>query len=59
MGVQNYILKTDSKVIAGQIDKECIARDATVERYLALIRRMKKYFRGFFVEHIEDQEHRS
>jgi ribonuclease HI len=53
MGVQCCILKTDSKVIAEQIEKECIARDATLERYLALIRRMENYFRGFSVEHIE------
>jgi hypothetical protein len=40
-------------VIAGQIEKEYIARDAMLERYLALIRRMENYFRGFSVEHIE------
>jgi ribonuclease HI len=53
MGVQNCILKIDSKVIAGQIEKECIARDDTLERYLALIRRMENYFRRFSVEYIE------
>jgi ribonuclease HI len=53
MGVQNYNLKIDSKVIAGQIEKECIARDATLERYLAFVRRMENYFRGFSMEHIE------
>jgi ribonuclease HI len=53
MGVQNYILKTYSKVVAEQIEKECIARDATLERYLALIQRMENYFRRFSVEHIE------
>jgi ribonuclease HI len=37
MGVQSCTLKTDSKVIAGQNEKECIARDATLERYLALV----------------------
>jgi ribonuclease HI len=37
MGVHNCILKTDSKVIARQIEKECIARDSMVERYLALV----------------------
>jgi ribonuclease HI len=49
MGVQSCILKTDSRVIAEQIEKECIARDAMLERYLALIRRMGNYFRGFSV----------
>jgi ribonuclease HI len=53
MGVQNCILKTDSKVIVGQIEKECMARDATLERYLATIRRMENYFKGFIVKYIE------
>jgi ribonuclease HI len=53
IGVQNCILKIDSKVIAGQIEKKCIARDATLERYLALIWRMENYFKGFSVKHIE------
>jgi hypothetical protein len=37
MGVQCCILKTDSKVIASQIEKEYIARDKTLERYLAAV----------------------
>jgi ribonuclease HI len=53
MGVQNCILKIDSKVIARQIEKECITRDTMLERYLALVRRMENYFRGFSIEHIE------
>jgi ribonuclease HI len=53
MGVHNCILKTDSKVIAGQIEKECMARDATLERYLATVRRMENYFNGFTIEYIE------
>jgi hypothetical protein len=40
-------------VVAGQIDKECIAKEPTLERYLALIRRMENYFNGFTVEYIE------
>jgi ribonuclease HI len=37
MGVQYCTLKTDSKVVASQIKKECMARDATLERYLAVV----------------------
>jgi hypothetical protein len=33
--------------------KECIARETTLERYLALVRRMKSHFKGFTVEYIE------
>jgi hypothetical protein len=50
MGVKCYMLKTDSKVIAGQMKKECMGRDETLERYLAAIRRMEKRFKGFTVE---------
>jgi ribonuclease HI len=53
MGVQNCILKTDSNMIPWQIEKECIARVATLERYLALVRRIENYFSGFFVEYIK------
>jgi ribonuclease HI len=53
MRVQRCIIKTDSKVIAGQIEKECITRDATLEKYLALVRRMKNYINGFTVENIK------
>jgi ribonuclease HI len=53
MGVQNCIIRTNSKVIAAQIEKECIARDTTLEKYLALIKRTKNDFKGFSVEHIK------
>jgi hypothetical protein len=53
MGVQYCTLKTYSKVVASQIEKECMARDATLERYLAVIRRIENYFKGFAVEYIE------
>jgi acetolactate synthase regulatory subunit len=53
MGVQCCTLKIDSKVIASQIKKECMARDETLERYLAVVRRMENFFKGFTVKHIE------
>jgi ribonuclease HI len=53
IGVQRCTLRTDSKVVAGQIEKECITRDATLKKYLALVRRMENYFKGFTVEHID------
>jgi hypothetical protein len=30
-----------------------MASDETLERYLAIVRRMEKFFKGFTVEHIE------
>jgi acetolactate synthase regulatory subunit len=32
---------------------ECTKRDETLERYLAVVRRMKIFFKGFTVEDIE------
>jgi ribonuclease HI len=43
--VQRCILRTDSKVVAGQIEKECISREPTLEKYLALVRRMEFFSR--------------
>jgi hypothetical protein len=49
-------LCTNSKVVASQIEKERIAREPTTESYLALVRRMESYFKGFTVEHIKRSE---
>jgi ribonuclease HI len=51
--VQRSTICTDSKVVAGQIEKECIARESTLERYLTLVRSMESHFKGFTMEYIE------
>jgi ribonuclease HI len=53
MGIHNCIIKMDSKVIVGHIEKECITRGITQENFQALVRRMENYFRGFSVKHID------
>jgi ribonuclease HI len=53
IGVQRCTLHTDSKVVTGQIEKECIAREPTLEKYLTLVRRMENCFKGLTVEYIE------
>jgi hypothetical protein len=35
--VQTCVLRTILKVVLGQIEKECISREATLEKYLALV----------------------
>jgi hypothetical protein len=50
---QYSTLKIGTKVIASQIEKECMARDGTIERYLDTARRMENHFKGFTVEHIK------
>jgi ribonuclease HI len=53
ISIQTCVLCTDSKVVSCQIDKECIAREPTLEKYLALMHIMENYFKGFTVEYIE------
>jgi ribonuclease HI len=53
IGVQRCILHTDSIVVSGQIKKECIAREPTLEKYLGMVSRMDNYFKGFTIEYIE------
>jgi ribonuclease HI len=43
IGVQRCILRTDSKVAVGQIEKECIAKEPTLKKYLSLVRRMEHF----------------
>jgi hypothetical protein len=32
-----------------QPEKECIAREPNLKKYIALVRRMENYFRGFTI----------
>jgi ribonuclease HI len=49
IGVQTCVLRTDSNVVSGQLEKECIAREPTLKEYLFLVRRMENHFKGFTV----------
>jgi ribonuclease HI len=51
--VQRCILRVDSKVVVGQIEKECIAREPTLKKYLLLARRMNNCFKSFTIEYID------
>jgi ribonuclease HI len=52
MGIRRAILKTDSQVIAGHVDKSSKARDPKLERYLDTVRRLEASFEGFCVKNI-------
>jgi ribonuclease HI len=52
MGVRRAVLKTDSQVISGHIDKSCKARDLRLEKYLGTVRRLEASFEGFSVKNI-------
>jgi hypothetical protein len=53
IGVQTCVLRIDFKVVSGHIEKECIAIEPTLEKYLALVQKLENYFKGFTVEYIE------
>jgi hypothetical protein len=46
MRIRRAILKTDSQVISGQIDKSSKARDPKLEKYLDTVRRLEASFEG-------------
>ena len=52
MGIRRAILKTDSQVISGHIDKSYKARDPKLEKYLDTVRRIEASFEGFSVKNI-------
>jgi ribonuclease HI len=52
MGIRRAILKSDSQVISGHVDKSRKARDLKLEKYLDTVRRMEASFEGFSVKNI-------
>jgi hypothetical protein len=50
MGIRRALLKSDSQVITGQVDKSSKARDLKLEKYLDTVQRMEASFEGFFSE---------
>jgi ribonuclease HI len=52
MGIRRAILKIDSQVISGHVDKSSRARDLKLEKYLDAVRRLDASFEGFSVNNI-------
>jgi ribonuclease HI len=52
MGIRRAILKTDSQVISGHVDKSSTARVPKLEKYLDTVRRLEASFEGFSVKNI-------
>jgi ribonuclease HI len=52
MGIRRAVLKTDSQVISGHVDKSCKARDLKLEKFLDTVRRLEASFEGFSVKNI-------
>jgi ribonuclease HI len=52
MGIRRVILKTNSQVISGHVDKSSKARNLKLEKYLDTVRRLEASFEGFSVKNI-------
>ena len=52
LGVKRCIVRSDSQVIVGHVEKEFIAKEPKLIKYLAAVRRMEKHFTRFNFRHI-------
>jgi ribonuclease HI len=52
MGIRRAIIKTDSQVILGHVDKSSKTRDPKLEKYLDVVQRLEASFEGFSVKNI-------
>jgi ribonuclease HI len=53
LGVTTCIIKIDSKVVAGQIEKYYSAKDPALLQYLTAVRSLEKQFKGFTLQHVD------
>jgi ribonuclease HI len=53
LGVTTCIIRTDSKVVAGQVEKDYAAKDLALMQYLAAIHSLKRQFKGFTLQHVD------
>jgi hypothetical protein len=53
LGVTTCIVKTDSKVVAGEVKKEYSAKDPALMQYLTAIRSLERQFKGFTLQHVD------
>jgi ribonuclease HI len=53
LGVTTCIIKTDSKVVAGQVEKDYAAKDPALMQYLTTVRSLERQFKGFTLQHVD------
>jgi hypothetical protein len=53
LGVTTCIIKTDSKVVVGQVKKDYAAKDPALMQYLAAVRSLERQFKGFTLQHVD------
>jgi ribonuclease HI len=53
LGQQNFIIKTNSKVIQEHIEKESEAKNPVLMKYLEKVREMERHFKGYSVQYCD------
>jgi ribonuclease HI len=53
LGVTIYIIRTDSKVVAGQVEKDYAAKDPALMQYLTAVRSLERQFKSFTLQHVD------
>jgi ribonuclease HI len=53
LGVTTCIIKTDSKVVGGQVKKDYAAKDPALMQYLTAVRSLERQFKGFTLQHVD------
>jgi hypothetical protein len=53
LGVTTCIIKTDSKVVVGQVEKDYAAKDPALMQYLTAVRSLERQFKGFTLQHVD------
>jgi ribonuclease HI len=53
LGVTTCIIRTDSKVVADQVEKDYTTKDPAFMQYLAAIRSLERQFKGFTLQHVD------
>ena len=56
LGAKTILAKTDSQVVTRQVEKEYVAREPELAKYLASIRALERRFQGFTLKHIPRAE---
>jgi ribonuclease HI len=51
--VTTCIIKTDSKVVASQVEKDYSTKDPALMQYLTAVRSLEKQFKGFTLQHVD------
>jgi ribonuclease HI len=53
LGVTTCIIRTDSKVVVGQVEKEYSAKEPVLMQYLTAVCSLERQFKGFTLQHVD------